>query len=123
MISLNTTDGSGIINYLSERRVIDGDGLVNNYEFKRVVESRQLAEYLVSTRVDIVIANLGPDAATLPRIRIPSAGWNGMRSYVYAVADRSKALADFCATGVFCFMPFRIADLQFTHVARSAEAR
>lgn len=111
------TDGSGILNYFSERRVIDGDGLVGDFAFKRTVEARQLHRFLGENNVGIVIANVGSDARRRTRLKIYSASWIGMRSYVYAVAEPAKALATFADVGHFGFMAFRTKDLELPQPA------
>jgi hypothetical protein len=106
------TDGSGIINYFSERPVIDGDGLVNTFHFKDCVERRRLDDYLRENEVGIVIANV--NGASVPAsVALSTPSWWHGRGYVFARAPADRALARFTGEGHFGFVPFLTADLEF----------
>lgn len=108
------TDGSGIIGYFSERRVIDGDGLVNTFHFKECVERRRVDEYLRENGVAIAIANV--NGSTLPpTVTLSTPSWWHGRGYVFARAPAGRALARFTGEGHFGFVPFRTADLELVH--------
>lgn len=108
------TDGSGIIGYFSQRRVIDGDGLVNTFHFKDCVEGRRIDEYLRENGVAIVIANVN-GVGLPPTVTLSTPSWWHGGGYVFARAPAGRALTRFTGGGHFGFVPFRTADLELVH--------
>jgi hypothetical protein len=109
-------DGSGIINYFSERPVINGDGLVNDFAYREVLDRGTQADYLRQNRVSIFIANVNRASPSEPlpkTVEMYASTYHDHPGYRFASVDSKKALADFTKDGFFGYLPFAVSDLTF----------
>jgi hypothetical protein len=107
--TLYQVDGSGVVAYFSNARIINGDGLVNNFAYQRMVREGQTCAYLAQEQVEFFVTNRPADENGSVLEVIPL--WQNGEQLPLFSADPEMALFTTTASGPVQRL-YRAADVR-----------